>query len=69
MGAVSWLVGQAAITSLTLGFLKHHQIIQFNAEHIPDSSTRRVFLTAASLGEQSIVWAENMWPEIRKPER
>ena len=31
MGAVSWLLGQAAITSVTLGYLKHKHIIQCDA--------------------------------------
>ncbi len=92
MGTLSWLAGQAAISSLLLGYLKHHQIIQcapilarppsrlpmtdahskltplqlhtevlkrrcgpprFSADHIPDSSARRVFLTAVSLGSPS----------------
>lgn len=51
MGVISFLLGQVAFTSLTLGTLKRHAVIQFKPEAITNETARMIVSRAVSAAQ------------------
>jgi len=66
MGVLGWAAGQLVVTSLTLGYLKHKNVIQLNPTAIPNPSARSVLISTVEFGERGIVMLEDLWADIMK---
>ncbi|KAI8463827.1 MAG: hypothetical protein J3K34DRAFT_474853 [Monoraphidium minutum] len=66
MGWISWVVTQVAITSVALGTLKRHNVIQLQPQNIKNDSLRMVVVQALQMGEEINIFAEKLFSGVQE---